>query len=222
MAGVTAGMCSTSSWYPRSQLPMANPLRTFATSVLADFGSTQRYRQKYFGEKVSLKRLPVDAVRKVGFQMLVATRTMRLLRDLKLPVLPMVASRLIRHLYGAEIHWNAEVADGVSIVHGNGLVLSHGAVVGPHCILFQGVTLGESIDPSSREVGAPRLEAGVHVGPGAVLIGPIVVGEGSKVMANAVVDRTVPPRSIVRTATIEVERRPDRPDAEAVAVAHDG
>ncbi len=186
---------------------MPNPLRNFANSVLADFGSTQRYRQKYFGEAISLKRLPVDAVRKVGFQMLVATRTMRLFRDLKLPVLPMVASRLIRHLYGAEIHWNAEVADGVSIVHGNGLVLSHQAKVGPGCILFHNVTLGVGLDPVTRESGAPTLGKDVHVGPGATLLGPIHVGDGTKIMAGAVLTQSVPPNSLVKPAGVEISVR---------------
>jgi serine O-acetyltransferase len=118
-----------------------------------------------------------------------------------------VASRLIRHLYGAEIHWNAEVADGVSIVHGNGLVLSHQARVGPGCILFHNVTLGVGLDPVTRESGAPTLGKDVHVGPGATLLGPIHVGDGTKVMAGAVLTHSVPPNSLVKPAPVEVSVR---------------
>ena len=46
---------------------------------------------------------------------------------------------------------------------------------------------------------APTLERNVHVGPGASLIGPITVGEGSKVRAGAVLRRSVPPGSLVET-----------------------
>lgn len=140
----------------------ASAVQTFLAAVRADHAAMRDGREKYRTEGSSMRSagLVGDAVQKVGFQMMVAIRAMRLLRDLRVPLGAQVASRLIRHLYGAEIHWDAELAPGVSIVHGNGLVLSHGAVVGPHCILFQGVTLGESIDPSSREVGAPSWPRG--------------------------------------------------------------
>ena len=186
---------------------MKNALKSFAQSVRADFGTLQRYREKYHQEKVSLGRMPLDAVRKIGFQMMLAMRAMRLTRDLGLPVVPQIASRLIRHVYGAEIHWNTEIADGVAIVHGNGLVLSHRAKVGPGAILSQNVTLGEGLDPQTRESGAPTLGKDVHIGPGATLLGPIHVGDGSKIMAGAVLTRSVPPNSLVKPAEAEVSPR---------------
>lgn len=173
-------------------------LRTFARAVRADFGMTQRYREKYHHETIPLTRLPLDLVRKVGFQMMVATRVMGLLRDLGVPLGGQIASRLIRHLYGAEVHWNATVRHGVSIVHGNGLVLSHRAVVGEGCILFHNVTLGEGLDPVTKESGAPTLGRDVHVGPGATLLGPIHVGDRTKIMAGVVLTASVPPDSLVK------------------------
>lgn len=182
-------------------------LTKFITSVRADFGSMQRYRAKYHNEVVPLSHLPADLVKKIGLQMMVATRAMRLLEDLHVPLGGQVASRLIRHLYGAEIHWGTHVADGVSIVHGTGLVLSHRAKVGPGCILFQNVTLGEGRDPETGETGAPTLGRDVHVGPGATLLGPITVGDGTKIMAGAVLTRSVPPNSLVKPPQAEVSTR---------------
>jgi serine acetyltransferase len=147
-------------------MALRDTLIRFASSVRADFGSMQRYREKYHKEKITPLRMPVDAVRKIGFQMLVATRTMRLLRDARIPLGPQVASRLIRHLYGAEIHWDSEIADGVSIVHGNGLVLSHGATIGPGCILFHNVTLGEGLDPRPKRAALRRWGATCTSAPG--------------------------------------------------------
>lgn len=179
----------------------------FARAVRADYGSMQKYRQKYHAEAVPLARLPIDAVRKIGFQMMVATRAMRLARDLHVPLGGQVASRLIRHLYGAEIHWDTEVDGGVCLVHGTGIVLSHRAVVGEGCILFHNVTLGEGLDPVTRESGAPTLGKNVHVGPGATLLGPIHVGDGTKIMAGAVLTRSVPPNSLVKPAEATVTTR---------------
>ncbi len=193
---------------------MLSPLTTFWRSVRADFGTVQRYRAKYHGDQRSLLRMPVDAVTRIGFQMMIAMRTMRLLSDAKIPVLPQIASRFIRHAYGAEVHWNTTLCDGIAIVHGTGLVLSHRATVGEGCILFHNVTLGEGIDPETREAGAPTLGRDVHVGPGATLLGPIHVGDGSKIMAGAVLTRSVPPGSLVRPAESVVgERAPSRPKA---------
>jgi serine O-acetyltransferase len=135
---------------------------------------------------------------------------MRLAAEWRVPLVPMVLSRLIRHVYGAEIHWRAKIAPGVSIVHGVGLVLSHAAEVGPGCILFQNVTLGESIDAASGRIGAPRLGAGVHVGPGATLLGPIEVGPASKVAAGVVLMESVPPSTLVMPPKAVISTRRPR------------
>jgi len=172
-------------------------LRAFVAAVRADYASVQQNRAKYHQEKVSLARMPADFVRKIGFQTLTVVRLMQLCRDLKVPVAPMALSRALRHLYGTEIHWDADIAPGISIVHGVGLVISHAATVGENCILFHNVTLGEGLDKETKKRGAPTLEARVHVGPGATLLGPIVVGTGTKIGAGAVLDHSVPPNSLV-------------------------
>ena len=181
--------------------------RTFSSLIRADFGMVRSYRAKYHGQQIPFSHLPLDAVRRIGFQMMLAIRVMGLVRDLRLPLLPQIASRLIRHIYGAEIHWEARFAGGVAIVHGVGLVVSHSASVGSGSILFHNVTLGESVDPETREQGAPNLGENVHIGPGATLLGPITVGAGTKIMAGAVLDRSVPPYSLVRPAAVAIVER---------------
>lgn len=181
----------------------------FRASVRADHFAMRSTRDRYPtpGQSMKSSGLLGDGVQKIGFQLLIATRFMRLVRTLGIPLGAQLVSRAIRHAYAAEIHWDAELADGISLVHANGLVISHGSVVGPGCVLFQNVTLGESIDPVTRVVGSPTLESDVHVGPGAVLLGPITVGQGSKIMANVVLDRSVPAGSVVRGATPTVVER---------------
>ncbi|MGD9755085.1 MAG: glycosyltransferase [Acidimicrobiia bacterium] len=180
------------------------PWGRFVHAVRADHETSRHYRARYNGARASAWQLPLDAVTKVGFQMLIAVRLMRLLRDLRVPFGAQAVSRAIRHLYGAEVHWDAELAPGQAIVHGNGLVISADAVVGERCILFQHVTLGRSLDAVTGVHGAPRLGAGVHVGPGAVLLGPIEIGERAKVVANSVVTADVPAGMVVRPAPVEL------------------
>ncbi len=187
----------------------------FGHAVLADFNSVRFYGEKYHQRKVPLWRLPVDLVTKIGFQTAAATRLMQLFVDLRLPLLPQATSRMIRLVYNTEIHWEADIDPGLMIVHGTGLIISHAARVGAGCILFQNVTLGESTDAKSRQVGAPTLERNVHVGPGSTLLGPITVGEGSKIMAGSVLAVSVPPYSLVRPAeSVVVARKAPPPPAE--------
>lgn len=165
------------------------------------------YEARYGHSNPSTRKLPSDLVQKIGLQLMAAVRLMRALRDGGSPLGAKVVSRLIRHAYGSDIHWDAELSPGVMIVHGMGLAVSHAAKVGRGCILFQNVTLGMGTDRESGRTGAPTLEENVHVGPGATLIGPITVGAGSKVMAGAVLTRSVPANSLVETPPPEVRPR---------------
>jgi len=183
-------------------------LRRFLASVREDHLTIRRYQQKY-GSHVGDRAAGIagDAVKKIGFQIMLAVRWMQLLRDAGLRLPAMAVSRLIRHAYGSDIHWDAEIAPGVVIVHGMGLAVSRAARIGPGCIINQNVTLGLGNAPGTRDAGAPYLERDVHVGPGCTLLGPITVGAGSKLMAGSVLDRSVPPRSVVVPAPAEVRTR---------------
>jgi serine O-acetyltransferase len=144
---------------------------------------------------------------RIGFQIMFAYRLMRLFGALGIPLVPQIVSRLIRHLYGSDIHWKAELEPGVTLVHGMGLCISGSVRVGAGAILFQHVTLGENIHPETREIGSPQLGPDVHVGPGATLIGPISIGPGSKIGAGCLVTSSVPPGSRVQSEPPTVRPR---------------
>ena len=148
-----------------------------------------------------------DAVKKIGFQLMIAYRVMRYFRQAGLGLGAQFMSRSIRHAFSSDVHWDAEIEPGVVIVHGFGLAISYAAKVRAGCILFQNVTLGFGNDPETKQPGAPLLERNVHVGIGATLYGPIVVGEATKIMAGCVLSRSVPARSIVEAAVPQVAAR---------------
>ncbi len=89
----------------------------------------------------------------------------------------------------ADIPPNAQIAGGLHLPHPNGIVVHPDARIGPNCLLMQQVTLG--LD-GTRE-GAPRLGGHVDIGAGAKVLGPVVIGDGAAVGANAVVLCDVPP-----------------------------
>jgi serine acetyltransferase len=69
------------------------------------------------------------------------------------------------------------------------------------------VTLGEGRDGDTQSVGSPTLEKDVHIGPNAVILGPIRVGEGTKIMATSVLTQSVPKGSLVSPGDTKISPR---------------
>jgi len=107
-------------------------------------------------------------------------------------------SHLGRVLTGIDIHPGAVIGRRLFIDHGMGLVVGETAEIGDDVTLYQGVTLGgvaPSVDSAAQvhRKRHPTLRSGVIVGSGAQVLGPITVGEGARVGANAVAVADVPP-----------------------------
>jgi serine O-acetyltransferase len=104
-------------------------------------------------------------------------------------------SHLNRWLTGVEIHPGARIGRRCFIDHGMGVVIGETAEIGDDCLLYQGVVLGGTSSKKGKR--HPTLEEGVVVGAGAIVLGPIRLGRGSRVGAGSVVVRSVPPESTV-------------------------
>ncbi len=104
-------------------------------------------------------------------------------------------SQIMRFLTGIEIHPGATIGRRFFIDHGMSVVIGETAEIGADVTLYHGVTLGgTSLEKGKRH---PTLGDGVVVGAGAKILGAITIGEGSRVGANAVVVKSVPPNSVV-------------------------
>ena len=114
---------------------------------------------------------------------------------------------VLRHRFwsvvtGADIPLNCRIGGGLLIPHPNGIVIHPDAEIGPNCLLFQQVTVGD-VDGKVPKVGGH-----VDVGAGAKLIGDIAIGDHAIIGANSVVTSDVPagatavgvPARIIRTA----------------------
>jgi serine O-acetyltransferase len=106
-----------------------------------------------------------------------------------------ILSQIVRAFTGIEIHPGAKIGPGLFIDHGMEVVIGETSEIGEDVTLYHGVTLGgTSITKGKRH---PTLGDCVVVGTGAKILGAITVGESSRVGANAVVVRSVPPDSVV-------------------------
>jgi serine O-acetyltransferase len=106
-----------------------------------------------------------------------------------------MVSQLVRALTGIEIHPGAQIGYGLFIDHGMGVVIGETAEIGEDVTLFHGVTLGgTSLEKGKRH---PTLGDRVVVGAGAKVLGAITIGDDTRIGANAVVVKSVPPNSVV-------------------------
>lgn len=101
------------------------------------------------------------------------------------------------HLCLCEISSNAEIGPGFQIAHVGGIVIGGASKIGSGCIMFHGVTLGNSYGKSGIKMAAdgriqPVLGDNVIIGAGAVILGPVTVGDNVAIGANAVVVRDIP------------------------------
>lgn len=105
-------------------------------------------------------------------------------------IIARIISQYTRHCTGIEIHPGATIGRGLFIDHGMGVVIGETTVIGDHCILYQGVTLGGT----GKEKGKrhPTLGNNIMIGSGAKVLGPIRIGNNSKIAANAVVLNSIP------------------------------
>ena len=102
-------------------------------------------------------------------------------------------SQWARRRTGIEIHPGATIGRRLVIDHGMGIVIGETAELGDDVLLYQGVTLGGT----GKEQGKrhPTIGNNVLIGSGAKVLGPVLVRDGARVAANAVVLKEVPPDS---------------------------
>lgn len=112
-----------------------------------------------------------------------------------LKLIARIVSQLARFFTGIEIHPGATIGRRCFIDHGMAVVIGETAEVGDDAVIYQAVTLGGT----GKDVGKrhPTLGNNVMISSGAKVLGPITIGDGSKVGAGAVVLQSVPPNCTV-------------------------
>lgn len=131
---------------------------------------------------------------------------------LRIPFVPRLMSQINRFITGLEVHPGATIGKGMFIDHGAGVVIGETAVIGDNCVLFHNVTLGGTGKHHGKR--HPTIGNNVFIGTGAILLGPIHVGDNVKIGANSfVVMRDVPsnvtvagtPARIIKRDGVEVD-----------------
>ena len=91
---------------------------------------------------------------------------------------------------GIEIHPAAKIGRNLFIDHGDGVVIGETSIIGDNVTIYHQVTLGgTSLEKNKRH---PTIGNCVTISVGAKLLGPIEVGENSKIAPNVVIRKNVP------------------------------
>ncbi len=100
-----------------------------------------------------------------------------------------------RFLTNIEIHPGAKIGRRFFIDHGAGVVIGETAEIGNDVLLYQGVVLGGTTHEKKKR--HPTIGNDVVVGTGAIVLGPLTVGDGARIGAGSVVIDSVPPGATV-------------------------
>jgi serine O-acetyltransferase len=130
-----------------------------------------------------------------GLHAVWAHRLAHVLWRLRLFLPARVISHLVRVVTGIEIHPGAAIGRGFFIDHGMGVVIGETTEIGDDVLMYQGVVLGGT-SPEKRK-RHPTIGSGVVIGAGAIVLGPIKIGDRCRIGAGSVVLKDVPPDTTV-------------------------
>jgi len=112
----------------------------------------------------------------------------------RIPVLPRLCYWLTFLLYNSSVPASADIGAGSRFAYGGiGVVIHARATIGRNVTIGAQVTVGGR----SGHYQVPIVEDDVYLATGAKILGPIRVGRGAIVGANAVVVHDVPPGAVV-------------------------
>ena len=97
----------------------------------------------------------------------------------------------------------ADFGPGFVLIHSQGVVINGSVRGGAHVYLEHQVTIG------AEKGVSPVLGSHVFVGAGAKIVGPVTIGDGARVGANAVVVKDVPAGATVGGVPARILREAD-------------
>lgn len=138
-----------------------------------------------------------------GYKVLFTTRLRESARRWHIPGVNHVLRLVTTAVYGIEIGNEIQLGEGVNFAHTLGTVIGGTSKVGARVKFMGNNTVG-----TAKDNGCPVIEDDVVVGCGARILGPIRIGKGAFIGANAVVLSDVPPGAVATGIPARIHRRP--------------
>ncbi|MBP9838212.1 MAG: hypothetical protein KBC84_05810 [Proteobacteria bacterium] len=102
---------------------------------------------------------------------------------------------LERQFFNCEISARAVLGGGVIFPHAQGILIGPNVRIGINTWIFQNVTIGGGV---SNKSGMPKVGNNCHIYTGAVIVGPVTIGDNCSIGANVVVSKSIPNNSFVK------------------------
>lgn len=143
------------------------------------------------GPAPSMKDAVKAALTQDGYKVLMMSRVREAARRWHVPGVNHALRLVTTVLYSIELGNDIELGDGINFTHTLGTVIGGTSKVGARVKFMGNNTIG-----TAKDNGCPVIEDDVVIGCGARVLGPIRIGRGAFIGANAVVLTDVPPGAI--------------------------
>lgn len=121
-------------------------------------------------------------------------------------ILPQMLTFRTRKRFGCEISPIAQIGGGLRIHHTQGITIGWNVRAGKNLELFQHVTIGSNRKERHGRT-MPIIGDNVSIGTGAIIVGPITIGNNVVIGAHSYVDKDIPDNARVIGNLIQIKQR---------------
>lgn len=150
---------------------------------------------RYHG-RCNLKEFIKEYLTNKGFRLTFWLRIANHFQNNKLLLtLPKLMYNYQKRVLVTDINYKAEIGPGFCLFHVFGTTFGPHVKIGKNFVMSHGVTIGGTKRGNTE--GFPIIGDDVYVGPGALIVGGITIGNNVAIGGNAVVTKDVPDNSVV-------------------------
>lgn len=158
--------------------------------------------ERGWAERPSVKEAIKAALSQDGYKVLLMSRLRESARRWHVPGVNHALRLATTVLYSIEIGNDIELGEGINFTHTLGTVIGGTSKVGARVKFLGNNTIG-----TAKDDGCPVIEDDVVIGCGARVLGPIRIGRGAFIGANAVVLDDVPAGAVASGIPARIHER---------------